>query len=142
MMFSTSSPTYPASVNVVASTMAKGTSSMRESVCARSVLPVPVGPIKRMLDFVNSTSPGWRLRKMRFSSSRICWQTPTHSLQMYERGYSDGELMSFSTCSCVLWQKEQRNGSSGVNRFTDSAPSRRNPTHEESGTHCKTEASP
>jgi hypothetical protein len=26
--------------------------------------------------------------------------------------------MSFSTCSCVLWQKEQRNGSSGVNRFT------------------------
>src|SRR5271163_1385645 len=58
----------------------------------------------------------------RFSSSRICWQTPTHSLQMYERGYSDGELMSFSTCSCVLWQKEQRKGSSGVNRFTDRAP--------------------
>src|ERR1700688_5197828 len=58
----------------------------------------------------------------RFSSSRICWQTPTHSLQMYERGYSDGELISFSTCSCVLWQKEQRNGSSGVNRFTK-APS-------------------
>jgi hypothetical protein len=41
---------------------------------------------------------------------------------MYERGYSDGELISFSTCSCVLWQKEQRNGSSGVNRFTDEAP--------------------
>src|SRR5580700_9481344 len=58
----------------------------------------------------------------RFSSSRICWQTPTHSLQIYERGYSDGELISFSTCSCVLWQKEQRRGSSGVNRFTDSAP--------------------
>src|SRR5271169_6199075 len=54
----------------------------------------------------------------RFSSSRICWQTPTHSLQIYERGYSDGELISFSTCSCVLWQKEQRKGSSGLNFFT------------------------
>jgi hypothetical protein len=43
---------------------------------------------------------------------------------MYERGYSDGELISFSTCSCVLWQKEQRNGSSGVNRFTGNAPFR------------------
>lgn len=30
--------------------------------------------------------------------------------------------MSFSTCSCVLWQKEQRSGSSGVNRFTCYAP--------------------
>src|SRR5260370_1680743 len=37
---------------------------------------------------------------------------------MYERGYSDGELISFSTCSCVLWQKEQRKGSSGLNFFT------------------------
>src|ERR1700757_5234834 len=26
--------------------------------------------------------------------------------------------MSFSTCSCVLWQKEQRSGSSGVYFFT------------------------
>jgi len=68
----------------------------------------------------------------RFSSSRICWQTPTHSLQMYERGYSDGELISFSTCSCVLWQKEQRNGSSGVNRFTGNAPFDRTPPHDES----------
>jgi hypothetical protein len=48
---------------------------------------------------------------------------------MYERGYSDGELMSFSTCSCVLWQKEQRNGSSGLNRFTKFAPSRARPSH-------------
>ncbi len=51
MMFSTSSPTYPASVSVVASTIAKGTSSMRASVCASSVLPVPVGPISMMFDF-------------------------------------------------------------------------------------------
>src|ERR1700687_2772630 len=35
MMFSTSSPTYPASVSVVASTMAKGTSSMREALIDR-----------------------------------------------------------------------------------------------------------
>jgi hypothetical protein len=56
MMFSTSSPTYPASVSVVASTMVKGTESRRASVCASSVLPVPVGPISRMLDFCSSTS--------------------------------------------------------------------------------------
>ncbi len=37
-------------------TIAKGTSSMRASVCASSVLPVPVGPISRMLDLANSTS--------------------------------------------------------------------------------------
>ena len=45
-------------MSVVASTIANGTSSMRESVCARSVLPVPVGPISRIFDFVSSTSPG------------------------------------------------------------------------------------
>src|SRR5207302_4087984 len=48
----------------------------------------------------------------------MVWQTPTHSLQIYARGESEGELISFSTCSCVLWQKEQRNGSSGLNFFT------------------------
>src|SRR5215469_7526323 len=59
MIFSTSSPTYPASVSVVASTMANGTSSIRESVCASRVFPVPVGPIKRILDLLSSTSPRW-----------------------------------------------------------------------------------
>ncbi len=59
-MFSTSSPTYPASVSVVASTMAKGTESILARVCASSVLPVPVGPTSRMLAFVSSTS--WRPR--------------------------------------------------------------------------------
>ena len=38
-MFSTSSPTYPASVSVVASAMVNGTSRIRASVCASSVLP-------------------------------------------------------------------------------------------------------
>ena len=56
MMFSTSSPTYPASVRVVASAIVNGTSRMRASVCARSVLPEPVGPISRMFDFADSIS--------------------------------------------------------------------------------------
>src|SRR2546421_10802809 len=66
MMFSTSSPTYPASVSVVASAMVKGTSRMRASVCANSVLPEPVGPISRMFDFASSTSLGlvWWLRRL------------------------------------------------------------------------------
>ncbi len=56
MMFSTSSPTYPASVRVVASAMTNGTSSSRASVWASSVLPEPVGPISRMLLLASSTS--------------------------------------------------------------------------------------
>ena len=57
MMFSTSSPTYPASVRVVASAIVNGTWRSRASVWARSVLPVPVGPISMMFDFCSSTSP-------------------------------------------------------------------------------------
>ena len=47
---------------VVASTMAKGTSSMRARVWASRVLPVPVGPISMMFDLASSTpSPArWR----------------------------------------------------------------------------------
>ena len=56
MMFSTSSPTYPASVSVVASAITNGTFSSRASVCASSVLPDPVGPTSRMFDFASSTS--------------------------------------------------------------------------------------
>ena len=36
--------------------MVNGTSMMRASVCASSVLPQPVGPISRMFDFASSTS--------------------------------------------------------------------------------------
>ena len=50
-MFSTSSPTYPASVKAVASAMAKGTLRILASVWARRVLPLPVGPMSNMLDF-------------------------------------------------------------------------------------------
>ena len=69
MMFSTSSPTYPASVSVVASTIANGTSRILASVCAINVLPVPVGPISRMLDFCSSTS----LLRSRFMWTRLQW---------------------------------------------------------------------
>ena len=69
MMFSTSSPTYPASVSVVASTMANGTSRIRASVCAISVLPVPVGPISRMFDFASSISEF----RIRFMWMRLEW---------------------------------------------------------------------
>src|SRR5438270_13268034 len=63
MMFSTSSPTYPASVSVVASAMQNGTSRIFASVLASKVLPDPVGPIRRILLFSISTSAngsGWK----------------------------------------------------------------------------------
>jgi hypothetical protein len=42
--------------------MVKGTSRMRASVCASSVLPQPVGPISRMLDLASSMSCDfWRV---------------------------------------------------------------------------------
>jgi hypothetical protein len=40
---------------VVASAITKGTSSIRASVCAKRVLPEPVGPISKILLFANST---------------------------------------------------------------------------------------
>ena len=55
-MFSTSSPTYPASVSVVASAIAKGTFNLFASVFARSVFPEPVGPISKTFDFSIFTS--------------------------------------------------------------------------------------
>ena len=58
-MLSTSSPTYPACVNVVASAMANGTFTSLASVFARSVFPHPVGPRMRMLDFSISTPESW-----------------------------------------------------------------------------------
>ena len=56
MMFSTSSPTYPASVKVVASAIVNGTFRIFARVWASKVLPEPVGPIRRMFDFCSSTS--------------------------------------------------------------------------------------
>ena len=56
MMFSTSSPTYPASVRVVASAIVNGTFRSLASVSASSVLPQPVGPMRSTLLFASSTS--------------------------------------------------------------------------------------
>lgn len=56
MIFSTSSPTYPASVKEVASAIVKGTSSILANVCASKVLPLPVGPINNILAFEISVS--------------------------------------------------------------------------------------
>ena len=55
MTFSTSSPTYPASVSVVASATANGTSKNLAKVYARRVFPLPVGPISKIFDLSNST---------------------------------------------------------------------------------------
>ena len=43
-------------LHIVASAMAKGTCSTRARVWANKVLPLPVGPIMRMLLFCSSTS--------------------------------------------------------------------------------------
>src|SRR5271157_1381965 len=48
---STSSPTYPASVRLVASPMTRGTLRYEAGDLTRWVLPEPLGPISRMLDF-------------------------------------------------------------------------------------------
>ena len=64
-MFSTSSPTYPASVRVVASAMANGTFIVFASVCASKVLPTPVGPTSRTLLLVISTLSSLSFKKIR-----------------------------------------------------------------------------
>ena len=56
VILSMSSPTYPASVNTVASTMVRGTCNILAIVRAKSVLPVPVDPTIMILDFSISTS--------------------------------------------------------------------------------------
>ena len=54
-MLSTSSPTYPASVSEVASTIVKGTFKNLEMLLAIRVFPVPVSPIIKILDLSIST---------------------------------------------------------------------------------------
>ena len=56
--FSTSSPTYPDSVSVVASAIANGTSKFFAIVLAISVLPATVAPNNNTFDFSNSKSLG------------------------------------------------------------------------------------
>ena len=56
MIFSISSPTYPASVKEVASAIVNGTSKIFAKVLASNVLPQPVGPINKILDLLISLS--------------------------------------------------------------------------------------
>ena len=56
-MFSTSSPTYPASVMEVASAIAKGTFTICARVRAVYVLPHPDGPTSMMFDLRNPGPP-------------------------------------------------------------------------------------
>ena len=56
IILSTSSPTYPASVSVVASQIANGTLRKSAIVCAINVLPDPVGPITITLVLSNLIS--------------------------------------------------------------------------------------
>ena len=55
MIFSTSSPTYPASVRVVASAIVNGTFKSLASVSASNVFPEPVGPMSKTLLLLSST---------------------------------------------------------------------------------------
>mmetsp|Transcript_34225 Transcript_34225/g.87541 ORF Transcript_34225/g.87541 Transcript_34225/m.87541 type:complete len:356 (+) Transcript_34225:913-1980(+) len=71
MIWSTSRPWYPTSVNLVASTLTKGASASLARRRAISVLPQPVGPIIRM--FFGTTSwrrSSWsRMRRQRLRSA-------------------------------------------------------------------------
>src|SRR5690242_9206741 len=85
-MVSTSRPTYPTSVNFVASTLMKGASARRARRRAISVLPTPVGPIMRMFFGVISCRSGSPTccRRQRFLSAmataRLARSWPTMCL--------------------------------------------------------------
>ena len=80
---STSRPTYPTSVNLVASTLRNGALARRASRREISVLPQPVGPIIRM--FLGSTSSRrspvscWRRQRLRsaMATARLACFWPT-----------------------------------------------------------------
>src|SRR3954451_16996868 len=82
---STSRPTYPTSVNLLASTLRKGALARRASRRAISVLPTPVGPIIRMfLGAMSSASSGGsccrrqRLRKAMATARFACFCPTTY----------------------------------------------------------------
>src|SRR4029453_17410707 len=87
MMFSTSSPTYPASVSVVASAIVNGTRSILARVWASSVLPLPVGPISRVLDFWSSTSPA----------------PVPESIRLYGLGTATARIFLARSCPTTYW---------------------------------------
>jgi len=142
--------------------MAKGTSSIRESVCASSkVLPVPVGPISKYwtcsvryrpaaCSGKSSCSGCTRHREFLFRAvlpddvtiqkllisggrgSRLRRRGRLFALLVFQNGLANSHALiadvrarvvrrrtdQLLTCSCVLWQKEQRSGSSGFEFFS------------------------
>jgi hypothetical protein len=103
-------------VSVVASAIAKGTLRIFASVCASSVLPVPVGPSSRMFDFCSSTSVARALRLdalvvvvHRHGEDLLRAVLPDHVVVedgLDLRGLRDGgraaELLSRSTSSAMM----------------------------------------
>src|SRR5262249_8699103 len=93
-MESTSRPTYPTSVNLVASTLRKGAPASLASRREISVLPQPVGPIMRM--FLGSTSS--------LSSVGSCWRR-----QRLRSAMATARLASF-------WPTMKRSSSETISR--------------------------
>mmetsp|Transcript_62610 Transcript_62610/g.123024 ORF Transcript_62610/g.123024 Transcript_62610/m.123024 type:complete len:239 (+) Transcript_62610:774-1490(+) len=80
MIWSTSLPWKPTSVNLVASTLMKGASERSESRRAISVLPQPVGPIIRiffgMISSVNAAGSLWRRQRFRRAIATALFASP------------------------------------------------------------------
>ena len=83
MIWSTSFPTNPTSVNLVASTLTNGALASFDSRRATSVLPTPVGPIIRMFLGMISSRSGeatrCRLHRLRIAiaTARLASACPT-----------------------------------------------------------------
>ena len=103
---STSRPTYPTSVNLLASTLRNGELARRARRRASSVLPTPVGPIMRMfLGITSSAISGgsfWRRMRLRsaIATARLASACPTTCLsnsRTISRGVSSSSNGSSST---------------------------------------------
>src|SRR5262252_5786110 len=111
MIVSTSRPTYPTSVNFVASTLMNGASASRASRRAISVLPTPVGPIMRMFLGVISWRSGsatcMRRQRLRsaMATARLAASWPTMCLSSsctICRGVSDDMRLSSGALAQLL----------------------------------------
>src|SRR6185437_7599390 len=114
-MESTSRPTYPTSVNLVASTLTKGALASRARRRAISVLPTPVGPIIRMFLGVISWRSGsctcMRRQRLRsaMATARLAASWPMMCLSSswtISRGVNDDMLVcdasGASSCGVLL----------------------------------------
>src|SRR5689334_426942 len=131
MIASTSRPTYPTSVNFVASTLTNGASARRARRRAISVLPTPVGPIIRMffgrISRAISGERRWRRQRLRSAIAtaflaRFCPMTYLSSSTTISRGVraaAGGASVSASPgMKKTMGTKYQR----GVERASDPRP--------------------